>query len=508
MFHRAFVIVASVLSLTAGFARAQAQTNPLALEDYLAAFHADPKRVMNTPLAKVDAFGLPVPVTQNPIGEFDAFENERFHDRMEVRDKICSDSSGRPCPTGKDSRFAVPDEANQINAFAYVPNVNKNLFVMEQSGQLQAAVPQAPWSDSFWPMKLGMAARRWMDKKFPSSEVWLDNYNYYLAHPAASTPIAQLSPAEKYDLLVGDSAMTLTGSQWGAGKYHQDRRGYVPSWTGLCHGWSPAAIMVPNPTKTVVAVSPNGQQIPFYPSDIKALASMSWGETVQRKRRVGSRCSTSNPKEDAVGRVLDPGCFDVNPGTWHLGVVHQISTMKKSFVMDATYDLQVWNYPVYSYKYTYFNPQTLATSATIAGAVVGVDRFTIDKFKAHRSPAAKFVVGISMDVTYSIPTQPSMNPIPVPLFHTVRYVYDLEIDEVGNVLGGEWYSNFHPDFIWYPLPDSRPLSDGELSLPAPVLWDGRGTVPPELRQVAVTSSRRGQPVSTIVEGLVQRATAP
>ncbi|MEK7357962.1 MAG: hypothetical protein AAB250_16045, partial [Bdellovibrionota bacterium] len=363
------------------------------------------------------------------------------------------DSSGLPCPSApKESRFAAPGEANQITAFVYATTVNKNLFAMEQAGQLQAAVPNAPWSDSFWPMKLGLLGRRWLEKGFPSSQVWLENFNYYLAHPSSQLPVNQLSPAEKYDLLVGDSSMTLTGAQWAAGKKHQDKSGSVPSWAGLCHGWSPASIMVPNPQKIVTVTGPGGQQIPFYPSDIKALAALAWGEASPRKRFVGTRCGTTHPKEDAVGRVIDEGCFDVNPATWHMAIVHQIADQKRSFVMDATYDLQVWNYPVYSYKYSYFNPQTLATSDTIAGSIVKISDFTIDKFSPYRSPLAKYVVGIAMDVNYSIPTQPSTKPIPVPMFHAVKYVYDLEIDEAGTILGGEWYSNFHPDFLWNPLP--------------------------------------------------------
>jgi hypothetical protein len=509
MFHRAFVIVMLVAFLFSSFlAYATETTNPTRLEDYLTEFHKDPKRVMNTPLSKIDSLGRLVKAKQNPIGSFDAQEEARFHDRMELREKICLDASGRPCPKPKDSRFAAPTEANQINAFVYNPNVNKNLFAMEQAGQLQAAVPNAPWSDSYWPMKFGLLARRWGDKGFPGSDVWLENFNYYLAHPTSSVPVAQLSPAEKYDLLMGDSALTLTSSQWGAGKFHHDKKGSVPQWAGLCHGWSPASIMVPNPKKTIVAVSPSGQSIPFYPSDIKALAALSWGEASPRKRFVGTRCETAHPKEDQVGRVLNEGCFDVNPATWHMAVVHQIADMKRSFVMDATFDLEVWNYPVYSYKYTYFNPQTLATSTTLAGATVKTGDFTIDKFRSYRSPLAKYVVGIAMDVNYSIPTQPSTKPIPVPLFHAVKYVYDLEIDENGTILGGEWYSNFHPDFLWNPLPDSHPLSYGELAMPAPVAWDGNGAVPVELRQAASLSSRRGQPVSVVVEALVQRAIAP
>ena len=30
----------------------------------------------------------------------------------------------------------------------------------------------------------------------------------------------------------------------------------------------------------------------------------------------------------------------------------------------------------------------------------------------------------------------------------VTYWYDLELDEDNNIVGGEWYTNRHPDFLW------------------------------------------------------------
>ena len=53
-----------------------------------------------------------------------------------------------------------------------------------------------------------------------------------------------LSPAEKYDLLVGDANYGLTKQMWNAGKGYHDRYGSVESWMGYCHGWAPAAYAV------------------------------------------------------------------------------------------------------------------------------------------------------------------------------------------------------------------------------------------------------------------------
>ena len=40
--------------------------------------------------------------------------------------------------------------------------------------------------------------------------------------------------------------------------------------------------------------------------------------------------------------------------------------------------------------------------------------------------------------------------------YTVTYWYDLELDAQNNIIGGEWLSNYHPDFLWTKKRNSRP----------------------------------------------------
>lgn len=484
--------------------------NPIDTEKYLQEFHSNPKRVMNSPLLKRDEHGHVVTNASSPFDQAGVSAADRLKARDEVRARICR-ASGRDCDPAKPGRrsgFAVADEKNQITRFLYNPTFSRNLLEMEKANLLQVTLQEAPWSDSFWPTRKGLIARRWRDASFPNSNTWADNYGYVQFWPPFIISTDTMAPSEKYDLLVGDYAFPLTDAMWKDGKYYADQGRNVPGWAGLCHGWAPAAIMSKNPMRSVTVRSETGRDITFYPSDIKALASLAWGEAPGKFNFVGERCKVNDPKEDAVGRVIDPNCFDVNPATWHMGVVHQLGVEKRSFVFDATYDYQVWNYPVYAYQYHYFNPQTLATSKKLASAMVKVGDFTIDKFKTYRSPEARYIVGISMDVSYAIPTQPSSKPVKKSTFHTVRYVYDLELDANGTIVGGEWYSNFHPDFIWNPLPESHPLSDAEKALPAPVAWDGQSAIPRELLDAARTASPKKQPLAAIVEALVRMASEP
>jgi len=363
--------------------------------------------------------------------------------------------------------------------------------------------PRAPWSDSFWPAQKGITARRWLDKRFPDSRTFIDNYNYFISNPASSIDINSLSPAEKYDALVGDSNYRLAAANWAEGKSSWDKRGFVPGWVGICHGWAPAAILTPAPKKSVTVVAPNGQPITFFPSDIKALISLAYAASPPKTYKVGQRCNKTHPAEDEMGRVIDPSCFDINPGTWHLAVVNEMGVHKRSFVVDTNYDLQIWNYPLYSYRYQYFNPQTFETSNTLGGAAVKKADFLIDKFKKYRGPDAKFFVGIAMEISYSVETSPSTRPYQKPRLTTEKILYDLELDEKGVIVGGEWYSNFHPAFIWHFQPDAHPFSVGELNMASPVSWDGGGPVPEALRLVAGESSVNEEPLAAVVEELVR-----
>jgi len=261
--------------------------------------------------------------------------------------------------------------------------------------------------------------------------------------------------------------------------------------------------MTPSPKRSIRVRAYNGGEVTFYPSDIKALASLAWGETPPIVRFAGSRCKSFNPREDEVGRVTNDGCFDVNPATFHLAVVNHIGRGKRSFVLDATFDWEVWNYPIYAYHYHYFNPQTLAVSANLNGSVVRRSQYSIDKFRRYRNSEAKSFVGVAMDITYAIPTQPSRKVITKQTYQTVRYVYDLELNDLGEIVGGEWYSNFHPDFVWSPPVESRALSNFEKNLEIGLEWDGRGPVSADVHKAAVVSSAKGEPLAVVVERLVQ-----
>jgi hypothetical protein len=380
-----------------------------------------------------------------------------------------------------------------------------NIKEMDRLGYKKVQLEKEPWSDSYWPTAKGQTAARYGAKN-PADSDWPHHYNFFLSNPpdmiVATGTVEKLSPAEKYDLLIGDSHWTLTHHQWQEGEQVNKKFGFVPAWTGICHGWAAAAIAFETPAKSVNVTAANGAtSIRFYPSDIKALASLLWANGISQTRFAGDVCRAPHPSNDEVGRPLDEKCQNINPGTWHIGVVTQMGQNKKSMVMDRTYDIQIWNQPLYSYEYSYFNPQTLEPVQRLAQGLLPIAKLTKDKYKKYRAPGTQYVVGISMKVTYIAEIKANKYENQKNLTGTAKYMYDLELDGDLNIIGGEWYSNYHPDFIWTVGPHDKVYSVGDRSI-NPDEWTGQGPVPASWVTAARPSSKIGQPLASVVQRLV------
>lgn len=483
-------------------------TAPLDPKEFLTRFHENPREVLNMRPARFDENGEILTPKSNVLSASRSQQEAKkiLIYKDELRRQLCA-RAGIDCePRSLDSTTpdSAPTAKDAITIFVSLPDILRNPLEMERQNLKSHILERPPWSDSFWPVTRGFIARRYADGGFPNSKDWATNHNYVQARPAWTVSNDSMAPAEKYDALVGDSSWRLTNYSWNKGVRYMKQYGHVPSWTGLCHGWAPAGLMTAMPTQSITVTAHNGSNITFYPSDIKALASSLWGDAPPIVKFAGSRCKSFNPREDEIGRVVQEACYDVNPGTFHMALVNELGRAKRGFVMDTTFDFEVWNYPVAAYSYQYFNPQSLAVSQTIHGSVIPLSRFTIDKFRKYRNPATKSIVGIAMDVTHTNVTQPSSRVIDPQKFHTIRYIYDLELDEKGEIVGGEWYSNFHPDFLWNPPPGSRALSVAEKKVTAPIIWDG-SRINDDVRALALQSSAKGEPLAIIVERLVQMA---
>jgi len=387
---------------------------------------------------------------------------------------------------------------------------------LEEFGEnLKVSLPSNPWSGDYWPTYKGGIGVRYADSGTPVSEDFQDYYkayqNYWPLDYRNEELIDHLSPSEKYDILVGDESFTMT--RWtfeDANDVYKANGNKIDRWFGICHGWAPASFMMERPENVVEYQIQNFQgqdfTLKFYPDDVKALSSLLWANTTLETYFMGGRCNTKNPPKDPKGRILDEDCFDLNPGSWHVAVVNQVGINQSSLVMDASYDYEVWNQPLLSYEVQYFHPVTKTVTGNLSAALIPVEEFSNDKFQSYRSPKTKFVVGVHMVVTYMMEGGATHEDINTDLDDHVRmvhYIYDLELNENGEIIGGEWYQNVHPDFVWTPDKKARAVSVMDRELRGH--WSGNQKVPQQWSQKAAFAATYGQPLAAVVEGLIKRA---
>ncbi|MGQ5523875.1 hypothetical protein ACUHMQ_11505 [Chitinimonas sp. PSY-7] len=497
-----FCLTAIAFALSVPTFAQVSQTEQQAINDYLQRFQRDPQKTMDELPAKTAA--VPYALKSVPKFSQQAIQSGQFvEDKDAARTRLLNGAQkGRVR-----AMAAIRGNDNPANLVDNGASLLSNVLDMDNRGLSSARLNEQPWSDTYWPLYNGSVSYRYGDPDVYSNNPsnWKDYWTYSnnlrpVAGYLTSLKTDLLSPAEKYDLLVNDGSFSLTSAGWKMGEGYFNSNGSVEAWMGLCHGWAPAAYMLPRPKRAITVTSPAGKAIKFYPSDVKALGTLLWAEAAPSTRFIGGRCNTKDPAKDQNGRVTDQACFDTNPGSWHQTVVNQIGVAKRSFVIDATYDYEVWNQPVLAYSYTYFNPQTGRAYNTAKEAMIARANYTSDKFATYRSNTAVNIVGVKMNLSYIVETSPTHSETDGPrndAINNVSYMYDLELDAKGNIIGGEWYTNRHPDFLWTPAANQRAVSYYNPN----ELWDTRNPLPAHWTGPAVNASRYSQPLTSVVEQL-------
>ena len=306
------------------------------------------------------------------------------------------------------------------------------------------------WSGDYWPSYHGGITYRW-NQEIASEENESERYGYPVlkAYELRNFNLATLSPSEKYDLYLGDLDFTLTRYERertqilktikGSPEYKKDFK--IPEWEGLCHAWAPATIHYKNP-EPVKVIGRLGHVIPFGSSDIKAL--LTYNVQLGENRNIvfmGSRCNldfskleeklkkgliTEKEYEAAISRSQ---CKDTNAGAFHIALTNQIGIKDESFIIDITRDLEVWNQAVQRYESKILDVYKGASKGAAPGTVKEV------------------LIKTTVDYVTEIPHSWT-NEIPEDSLEEAEYIYWLEIDKKGMVIGGSWESFERPDFIW------------------------------------------------------------
>lgn len=248
--------------------------------------------------------------------------------------------------------------------------------------------------------------------------------------------LAQLSPAEKFDILNSDYSYTLLREE----RVRTMRN--APQWEGLCHGWATAALTLDEP-KAVMMTNAEGIDIPFGSGDIKALIDLYVGNfSNARTYFVAERCNIDLSRNPAA--ASDPACRDTNAGTFHLVLANQIGIRREGFVADITRDLQVWNHPVYGFSSTIVAEVNGASPGAAPGTAKEVTVETVMNFISEAG--SHWETGIT--------NTPSR-----------RYNYRLELNAEGQIIGGAWLDDNRPDFLWkQDLPEFKDVGNLRFSI--------------------------------------------
>lgn len=301
------------------------------------------------------------------------------------------------------------------NPFQFASGMVTGWHDLPMHGQIAAM----PWADSYWPSSEGGIAARWRHVE--------DNFAYQPPSLDAlrSMSLAErsrLSPAEKYDAYVGRLDYPLVRAE--RSRTSRDRA----AWEGLCHGWAVASLNFSEP-RPLALKSSQGIEIPFGSSDIKALLTLLQGNfNGAKSRTVGGRCNIDLDAHPEARSFSE--CRDLNAGAFHVILANSIGIQHRGFVVDVTRGLQVWNHPITSYTSKVLGDAPLSPSAA-ASAVRGYKVETSMSYLLESAPLWDATIGTAY---YGETSE--------------TYHYSIEVDRHGQIVGGDWVSENHPDFLW------------------------------------------------------------
>jgi hypothetical protein len=305
------------------------------------------------------------------------------------------------------------------------------------------------WSETYWPSNVGGIAYRW---NHPNPEPFKYKFNSKEElKRMGMQELSQLSPAEMYDVAMGDYNYTLTRKMLGR---------YSPRdlwWEGICHGWSQAATNYPEPAKVLVT-NPDGIKVPFGSSDVKALLAMHEASNFGGAYSfTGRRCkvngkvpgegdnrdrNTNPPSEEEAN---SPDCKDVNAGAFHVVLTNMLGIHGRGFVADIDRFNDVWNQPVTSYETTIVGEEAISESDRAGGVARKVRVHT----KMTYGEELKFYTPqLAAEGKKNFVSKSPVTGTVHQEFRFKPYEYYVEIDAAGKVIGGSWISETRPDFLW------------------------------------------------------------
>lgn len=294
--------------------------------------------------------------------------------------------------------------------------------------RFRLSAQDAPWAGNYFPMTKGGLAHRWAgppEQKKKTKEQWQQQADLDKLSPEE---ISRLSPAEKYDLWVGDKELSVT-------RHELNYRGPlrptpVQDWEGFCNGVRCAGINLPEPTAPITVKNPNGVEITFQPADLKALAGASYFY-VENYAQIGTPSA-----KGAAEAQPHPVVFDIALRAY-------LADNKKAFVIDSNLGPEIWNESVIGYK------------REVKRAAVS------SLWRRFMNPGVHSVVRVSTqletlgEISIENSNKPTKEAVAAgKMMKTTKLSYLLYLDKNGRAVDGRWENGSlggqrGVDFAWF-----------------------------------------------------------
>jgi len=271
-------------------------------------------------------------------------------------------------PDGKAEAWGSSDNPAMFNA-----NLEYRVGELPRTGEAR----NIPWAGNYWPVYQDSINHKWAgtSSKAPSTK-YGEAFGVTGVENAVSSNHG-IDNNSSRTACTTDSQCKADMGEACAKREGQTSGRCIPTWWGICHAWSPAAILLPEPKHEVTY---NG--VNFKVQDIKALLTLVHDRT--ETKFVSLRCDSLDSQNeitfDKYGRPngASASCKDTNPGTFHVLMTNYLGKQGEAFVYDRTWDGEVWNQPLRGYRITAMD-EISALEANKAIGVVSEGGTTVDK---------------------------------------------------------------------------------------------------------------------------------
>ncbi|MEE8410433.1 MAG: hypothetical protein V3T05_12565, partial [Myxococcota bacterium] len=214
---------------------------------------------------------------------------------------------------------------------------------------LVGAAENPPWPANYWPIYKDSINHRWDGDDTDSAAA---KYGLAFGVDNVEEQVSRYHGIQRFidrTECENDAACNKDIGESCAKRVGADTGRCIPTWWGICHAWAPAAILEGEPQRPVTR-----GDVTFKVNDIKALLTLTYNRTYSKF--VSLRCNEDDSQDeveyDEYGRPTgsDTECRDTNPGTFHIILANFLGLRQESFVEDRTFDDEVWNQLMHSFR--------------------------------------------------------------------------------------------------------------------------------------------------------------